>query len=172
MSRRCGGDNSSNSCKEDLVGHSIAASGMSPPGCARARPSESRAATDFNVRRKAHAPCRRPIAPRHPFHLPRGPVNIMIARSAIQRQAQRALAQSWQQPARGYAAASAGGSLQYQQGDSSGLKYASRDNSGAVSTVALVSKAGTRYQNRPGLTEALQRYAFRVRRAVSADGDI
>lgn len=112
----------------------------------------------------------------HPLHLAitshpaRGPVSNMIARTALQRQAQRVVRQSWHQSTRGYASASAGASLQYQQGDASGLKFASRDNSGAVSTVALVSKAGTRYQTLPGLAEALDRYAFRVRAGTEFAG--
>lgn len=84
----------------------------------------------------------------------------MIARSAISRQAQRAARQSWQQ-SRNYAAAT--GSLAYQTGDANGIKVASRDQPGAVSTLALVTKAGTRYEPVPGLAEALQRYAFKVR---------
>jgi ubiquinol-cytochrome c reductase core subunit 2 len=86
----------------------------------------------------------------------------MIARSAISRQAQRALRQSCQQ-SRGYAAAAA--SFQYQTADSNGIKIASRDIAGPVSTVALVSRAGTRYETWPGLADALDRYAFRVRRS-------
>ncbi|KAK4630975.1 Cytochrome b-c1 complex subunit 2, mitochondrial [Fulvia fulva] len=82
----------------------------------------------------------------------------MIARSAISRQAQRAARQSWQQ-SRNYAAAT--GSLAYQTGDANGIKVASRDQPGAVSTLALVTKAGTRYEPVPGLAEALQRYAFK-----------
>lgn len=85
----------------------------------------------------------------------------MISRAAIQRQAQRALRQSWQQSARGYASP-ASGSLAYQQGDANGVKYAGRDYAGPVTTLALVSKAGTRHQSLPGLAEALERYAFRV----------
>lgn len=86
----------------------------------------------------------------------------MISRVAIQRQAQRALRQSWQQSTRGYASP-ASGSLAYQQGDANGIKYASRDYAGPVTTLALVSKAGTRHQILPGLAEGLERYAFRVR---------
>jgi len=84
----------------------------------------------------------------------------MILRTALQRQAQRALRQSRQHASRGYAATS-DAALQYQTGDAQGIKYASRDNSGAVSSIALVSKAGTRYETAPGLAEALNRYAFR-----------
>jgi len=61
---------------------------------------------------------------------------------------------------RGYASA-ASASLQYSVSDASGVKVASRDLPGPVSTLAIVSKAGTRYQTAPGLTEALNRYAFR-----------
>jgi ubiquinol-cytochrome c reductase core subunit 2 len=86
----------------------------------------------------------------------------MIARSAVSRQVQRTLRQSCQQPTRGYAAASS--SFQYQSADSNGIKIASRDIAGPVSTVAIVSRAGTRYETWPGLAEALDRYAFRVRR--------
>lgn len=83
----------------------------------------------------------------------------MIARSAISRTAQRALRQFTTQ-SRGYAAAS--GSFQYQQSDSAGIKIASRDQAGPVATVAIVAKAGTRYESWPGLSEALDRYAFKV----------
>ncbi|KAF2162064.1 hypothetical protein M409DRAFT_27443 [Zasmidium cellare ATCC 36951] len=84
----------------------------------------------------------------------------MISRAAIQRQAQRALRQSWQPSTRGYASP-ASGSLAYQQGDANGIKYASRDYAGPVTTLALVSKAGTRHQILPGVAEGLERYAFR-----------
>lgn len=66
---------------------------------------------------------------------------------------------------RGYASA-ASASLQYTVSDASGLKVASRDIPGPVSTLAIVSKAGTRYQPAPGLAEGLDRYAFRVRKEM------
>ncbi|KAI9724697.1 MAG: ubiquinol-cytochrome c reductase core subunit 1 [Chrysothrix sp. TS-e1954] len=61
---------------------------------------------------------------------------------------------------RGLAAPSSG-SFQYETGDASGIKIASRDLAGPTSTVALVAKAGTRYQPLPGLAEGLEKYAFR-----------
>ncbi|KXT04761.1 hypothetical protein AC578_9745 [Pseudocercospora eumusae] len=82
----------------------------------------------------------------------------MIARSAIARRAQRAVRQA-SQHSRGYAAAA--GTFQYQHADSNGIKIASRDQAGPVSTVAIVAKAGTRYETWPGLSEALDRYAFK-----------
>lgn len=88
----------------------------------------------------------------------------MLSRSAIGRQAQRVARRSWQQPTnRRGLAAPASGSFQYETGDAQGIKLASRDMAGPTTTLALVSKAGTRYQPLPGLTEGLERFAFRVR---------
>jgi ubiquinol-cytochrome c reductase core subunit 2 len=60
-------------------------------------------------------------------------------------------------------AAPASGSFQYQSGEAKGVKFASRDFAGPTTTLALVAKAGTRYQTLPGLTEGLANFAFRVR---------
>ncbi|QIX01766.1 hypothetical protein AMS68_007283 [Peltaster fructicola] len=83
----------------------------------------------------------------------------MLSRSSLCRQAQRAARQSFQQ--RRGLAAPASGSFEYQTGDAQGIKYAARDIPGPVATLAIVTKAGTRYQPLPGLTEGLQRYAFK-----------
>lgn len=84
----------------------------------------------------------------------------MLSRSATLRQtiARQAKLQS----TRNYAAAS--GSFAYQTGDANGIKVAGRDQAGPVTTLALVAKAGTRYEFVPGLAEGLDRYAFKVRR--------
>ncbi|KAI9840779.1 MAG: ubiquinol-cytochrome c reductase core subunit 1 [Sclerophora amabilis] len=58
-------------------------------------------------------------------------------------------------------AAAASGSFQYQTGDASGVKFASRDIPGPTTTLALVAKAGTRYQLMPGLTDGLEKFAFK-----------
>ncbi|KAL2351249.1 ubiquinol-cytochrome C reductase complex core protein-like protein 2 [Cryomyces antarcticus] len=94
----------------------------------------------------------------------------MISRSALGRNAQRALRrQCCVQPAnRRGLAAPASGSFQYETGDASGVKYASRDMSGPTTTLALVAKGGTRYQTLPGLTEGLEKYAFRATEKRSA----
>jgi hypothetical protein len=63
--------------------------------------------------------------------------------------------------------APASGSFSYQTGDAAGTKFASRDLTGPTTTLALVSRAGTRYQFLPGLTEGLQNFAFRVRHLLS-----
>lgn len=87
----------------------------------------------------------------------------MFSRSTACRGAQRAARHAVRPTQRRGLAAPASGSFQYQAGDAKGLKFASRDFAGATTTLALVSKAGTRYQPLPGLTEALQHFAFRVR---------
>ncbi|EXJ91458.1 ubiquinol-cytochrome c reductase core subunit 2 [Capronia epimyces CBS 606.96] len=58
-------------------------------------------------------------------------------------------------------AAAASGSFQYETGDSSGIKYASRDLPGPTTTLTVVAKAGTRYQPLPGLSDALEKFAFK-----------
>ncbi|KAL2423677.1 Cytochrome b-c1 complex subunit 2, mitochondrial [Exophiala dermatitidis] len=58
-------------------------------------------------------------------------------------------------------AAAASGSFQYETGDSSGIKYASRDLPGPTTTLTVISRAGTRYQPLPGLSDALEKFAFK-----------
>ncbi|EXJ93340.1 ubiquinol-cytochrome c reductase core subunit 2 [Capronia coronata CBS 617.96] len=58
-------------------------------------------------------------------------------------------------------AAAASGSFQYETGDSSGIKYASRDLPGPTTTLTVVAKAGTRYQPLPGLSDVLEKFAFK-----------
>jgi ubiquinol-cytochrome c reductase core subunit 2 len=88
----------------------------------------------------------------------------MLSRSSLGRSAERTIRR--QRCAhlvhkRGLAAP-ASGSFQYQTGDASGVKFASRDLAGPTTTLALVSKAGTRYQPLPGLTEGLEKFGFSV----------
>lgn len=92
----------------------------------------------------------------------------MLSRSTACRAAQRAVRQqAARQPQRRGLAAPASGSFQYQSGDAKGVKYASRDFAGPTTTLALVAKAGTRFQTLPGLTEGLANFAFRVRHCRS-----
>jgi ubiquinol-cytochrome c reductase core subunit 2 len=44
-----------------------------------------------------------------------------------------------------------------------GLKVASKDAGGPTTRLAIVAKAGTRYQPLPGLTVGLEGFAFKVR---------
>ena len=81
---------------------------------------------------------------------------IQSAQSGLRRQCLNAKTQY-----RGLAAA-ASGSFSYETGDASGVKYASRDIPGPTTTLAVVSRAGTRFQLYPGYSEALHKYAFKA----------
>ncbi|KAI8943708.1 hypothetical protein NX059_001689 [Plenodomus lindquistii] len=87
----------------------------------------------------------------------------MLSRSTACRGAHRIARQQAVRPAtqRRGLAAPASGSFQYQSGEANGVKYASRDFAGPTTTLALVAKAGTRFQPLPGLTEGLANFAFR-----------
>ena len=43
------------------------------------------------------------------------------------------------------------------------MKLASRDLAGPTTTLAVIAKAGTRYELLPGLSEGLEKFAFKVR---------
>ena len=88
----------------------------------------------------------------------------MLSRSAIGQSAQRA-ARAAAQPAarRNYSAAVSGStSNSYENADIKGIRVASRDVSGPTTKLAIVAKAGTRYQTLPGLTQGLEQFAFKV----------
>ena len=59
-------------------------------------------------------------------------------------------------------ASAASGSFTYETGETAGIKFASRDLPGPTTHVAVVAKAGTRYQPMPGFTDALEQFAFKV----------
>lgn len=89
----------------------------------------------------------------------------MISRSTLTRGSQLALRgqQSCAKLAqrRTYAAAATGSS--YEQTDIAGVKVAAKDSHGPTTRLAIVAKAGTRYQPLPGLTVGLENFAFKVR---------
>jgi ubiquinol-cytochrome c reductase core subunit 2 len=90
----------------------------------------------------------------------------MISRSAIGRNAQLALRRQCRvNPAntRGLAASTGSTSFSYDTTDVGGVKVASRDVAGPTTKLAVVAKAGTRYQSAPGLTSGLEHFAFQVR---------
>lgn len=66
-------------------------------------------------------------------------------------------------------AAAASGSFSYETGESSGVRFASRDLPGPTTHLAIVAKAGTRYQPLPGFSEALEKFAFKVGPAFISD---
>lgn len=61
---------------------------------------------------------------------------------------------------RGLAAASSG-AYNFETGEASGVRFASRDLPGPTTTLAVVAKAGTRYQPLPGYADALEKFAFK-----------
>lgn len=79
------------------------------------------------------------------------------ARLALRRQDCASLAQR-----RGYAAAAPSTeTASYESADINGIKVASRDPRGPTARVAVVAKAGTRYQPLPGLSVGLEEFAFK-----------
>ncbi|RAK80449.1 ubiquinol--cytochrome-c reductase subunit 2 [Aspergillus fijiensis CBS 313.89] len=88
----------------------------------------------------------------------------MLSRSTISRNAPRALHKQCSAAGatsrRGMASAATPG-LQYDVSESAGVKVANREVAGPTGTLALVSKAGTRYQPFPGFSDALEQFAFK-----------
>ena len=99
----------------------------------------------------------------------------MISRASVGRSAQRALrrthCQCQAQPSncRGLAAA-ASGSFTYETGEAAGVRFGSRDLPGPTTHVAVVAKAGTRYQPAPGFSDGLENFAFKVRSKEALKG--
>lgn len=91
----------------------------------------------------------------HPTHA------IMLSRSTFSRNAPRALQKQCAASRRGMASATTPG-LQYEVSDAAGVKVANREIGGPTGTLALVAKAGSRYQPFPGFSEALDQFAFQV----------
>ncbi|KAI4777289.1 LuxS/MPP-like metallohydrolase, partial [Aureobasidium sp. EXF-8845] len=85
----------------------------------------------------------------------------MLSSSAFRRPAQR-VARNLSAPATRGLAAPASGSFAFETGSANGVKFASREMPGPMTKLALVSKAGTRYEPLPGLTLGLQSFAFKV----------
>ncbi|OKL57084.1 hypothetical protein UA08_07676 [Talaromyces atroroseus] len=83
----------------------------------------------------------------------------MLSRSSFGRTAQRALRTHTVSSCRAFASAGSP-SLQYETTEAAGIKVANREIEGPTSTLALVAKAGSRYQPFPGYTDALERFAF------------
>lgn len=98
----------------------------------------------------------------------------MISRSTLTRGSQLALrGQSCAKLAqRRTFAAAATGSSSFESSDIAGVKVASKDSHGPTTRLAIVAKAGTRYQPLPGLTVGLEGFAFKVRFLVSPAADL
>lgn len=81
----------------------------------------------------------------------------MLSRSSLSRNAPRAFAAG-----RRSMASAASPAFQYDVSEASGVKVANREVEGPTGTLALVAKAGSRYQPFPGFSDALDRFAFKV----------
>ncbi|KAH8677707.1 ubiquinol-cytochrome-c reductase complex core protein 2 [Xylariales sp. PMI_506] len=95
----------------------------------------------------------------------------MFSRTALSRGAQlaaRRQASAKVAQRRGYAAAASSSSLTYETTDVAGVKIATRDSHGPTTKLAIVAKAGTRYQPAPGLTVGLEEFAFKNTQKRSA----
>ena len=92
----------------------------------------------------------------------------MISRASLGRSKQAVLrCQCHVKPSnrRGLAAV-ASGSFSYETGEAGGVKFASRDLPRPTTHLAVVAKAGTRYQLLPGFSDGLEKFAFKVRSIV------
>jgi hypothetical protein len=90
--------------------------------------------------------------------------STMICRPALSRGSQLALRRQGVQKLaqRGFAAA-ASPKTSYEPTTIAGVKVAARDDNGPTTRLAVVAKAGTRYELLPGLTVGLEEYAFKAR---------
>ncbi|KAH7321027.1 Metalloenzyme, LuxS/M16 peptidase-like protein [Stachybotrys elegans] len=92
----------------------------------------------------------------------------MISRSSLARSAHQAVRRSGSVKPLHRAFASAASTSTYQSSDVSGIKVASRDDHGPTTKLAVIAKAGTRYQPLPGLTFGLEGFAFKNTQRRSA----
>jgi ubiquinol-cytochrome c reductase core subunit 2 len=92
----------------------------------------------------------------------------MLSSSCLARNAQQAARRSGVQALQRRAYAAAASSASFETGDVSGLKVASRDLGAPTTKLAVVAKAGTRYQPLPGLSAGLAEFAFKSTKNRSA----
>ena len=86
----------------------------------------------------------------------------MISRAALVRRGQSALTHRTASNTSRCLATAASGSFAYETGDVGGVKFASRDLPGPTSHIAVVARAGTRYEPLPGFSEGLEKFSFKV----------
>jgi len=96
----------------------------------------------------------------------------MISRTSLARTAQQAARRSCSvQPLQRRGSEATASTGAFDTTDVSGLKVASRDAHGPTTELAIVAKAGTRYQPLPGLTVGLEEFAFKASRRPIAEDD-
>lgn len=87
---------------------------------------------------------------------------MMLSRSTFGRNAPRALQKQCVAASRRGMASAATPGLPYDVSEAVGVKFANSETAGPTSALALVAKAGTRYQPLPGYSDALEQFAFKV----------
>ncbi|KAI1820879.1 ubiquinol-cytochrome C reductase complex CORE protein 2 precursor [Xylaria intraflava] len=95
----------------------------------------------------------------------------MLSRTTLSRGLQLAARRQACSQLRGYAAAAASSTptpFAYEVADVTGVKVAARDSQGPTTRLAVVAKAGTRYEPAPGLTVGLEEFAFKNTASRSA----
>ncbi|KAI1162678.1 ubiquinol-cytochrome C reductase complex CORE protein 2 precursor [Nemania serpens] len=97
----------------------------------------------------------------------------MLSRTALSRGAQLAARRQGSAQLRSYAAAAAASSsiptsFAYETATFAGVRVASRDSHGPTTKLAVVAKAGTRYEPAPGLAAGLEEFAFKTTESRSA----
>ena len=87
----------------------------------------------------------------------------MLSRSNFTKNAPRALQLQKQCSVVGRRSmASATSGFQFNASETAGVKLANREVGGPTGSLALVAKAGARYQPLPGFSDALEQFAFKV----------
>jgi ubiquinol-cytochrome c reductase core subunit 2 len=89
----------------------------------------------------------------------------MISRPALTRGAHACLRRHGQLVIgrRAFASPAADSDGSFQPTEIAGVKIASKDSRGPTTKLAIVARAGTRYQPAPGLAVGLEEFAFKVR---------
>lgn len=97
-------------------------------------------------------------------HLFIPPKAVMIPRSSLLRAAQRVFGPQTSKKPSGCRrlASSKSPGFSFETGEINGIKFASRDLPGPTTQLAVVARAGTRFQLFPGFAEGLEKFAFKV----------
>ena len=92
----------------------------------------------------------------------------MIPRTTIARNGRKALRCNCRCGSARPLATASTGSFNYEAGEAAGVKLASRDLPGPTTHLAVVARAGTRFQPLPGYSEGLEKFAFKSTQRRSA----
>lgn len=85
----------------------------------------------------------------------------MISKRGLARSGHRAIQSTVNRPSNRYLATAASGTFTYETGETGGVKFASRDLPGPTTHLAVVAKAGSRFEPLPGYSDGLEKFAFK-----------